>query len=85
MRDSSNFINKIKSLNNLLSNSILVTADGVSLYQSIAHELGLNAINEALDNREGKSNPTEDILKMLEFYWFPGKSKAQTNDLVSLH
>ena len=67
IRDSSDFISKNKSLNNLLINSILVKADGVSLYPSIPHESDLNAIKEALDNRERKSVPTEDIIKMREF------------------
>ena len=67
IRDSSDFISKNKSLNNLLINSILVKADGVSLYPSIPHESDLNTIKEALDNRERKSVPTEDIIKMREF------------------
>lgn len=74
MKDSSNFINEIKSLNNLLSNSILVTGDGINLYPSISHESCLNATKEAFGNRESKSIPTEGILKMREFvlvlFWF---------------
>ena len=67
IRGSSDFINKIKSFNNIPSNSVLVTADVVGLYPSIEHESGLNAIKDALYNRERKSMPTEAILKMLEF------------------
>ena len=50
IRDPSDFINKIKSHKNIGSNLILVTADVVGLYPSILHELGLNAIEDALDN-----------------------------------
>ena len=55
IRNSGDFINKIKSLNHIPSNEILVMADVVSLYLSIPHESGLNAIEEALDNREKNS------------------------------
>ena len=48
--DSNAFINKIKCLKNIPSNSILVTADVIVLYPSIPHKSGLNAINEALGN-----------------------------------
>ena len=67
IRYSNDFINKIKNLKNIPSNSILVTAYIVYLYPSIPYELGLNAIKEALENRARKSVPTNDILKMLEF------------------
>ena len=67
IRDSNDFINKIKNLKNIPSNSILVTADVVSLCSSIPHESGLNAIKETLENRARKSAPTSDILKILEF------------------
>ena len=83
IRDSNDFINKIKNLKNIPSNSILVTADVVGLYPSIPHESGLNAIKEALENRARKSVPTSDILKMLKFvlknnyFEFNGNVKQQ--------
>ena len=49
-RDSNDFLNKIKNLKNIPSNSILVIADVVGLYPSIPHESVLNAIKEALEN-----------------------------------
>ena len=83
IRDSNDFINKIKNLKNIPSNSILVTADVVGLYSSIPHELGLNAIKKALENRESKSVSTSDVLKMLGFvlennyFEFNGNVKQQ--------
>ena len=44
IKDSKDFINKIKNLKNIPSKSILVTVDAVGLYPSIPHESGLNAI-----------------------------------------
>ena len=52
---SSDFVNKIKSFTNIHSNLILVIADVVGLYPNSLHEPGLNAIKEALDNKERKS------------------------------
>ena len=67
IRDSNDFNSKIKNLENIRSNSILVTADIVGLYLSIPHESGLKAIKEVLENRARKSVPTSDKHKMLEF------------------
>ena len=65
--DSNDVINKIRNLKNIPSNSSLVTKKVVGLYSDILHESGLNAIKEALENRERKPGPTSDILKMLKF------------------
>ena len=45
----------------------MVTPDVVGLYPSIPQEAGLKALKEALDNRENKQIPTENLLKMAEF------------------
>ena len=88
IRYSNDFINKIKNLKNIPSNSILVTAYIVYLYPSIPYELGLNAIKEAVENRARKSVPTNDILKMLKFvlknnyFEFNGNVKLQISDTV---
>ena len=44
IKDSGDFINKIKSLQNIPEGAILVTADVVGLYPSIPHEAGLKAL-----------------------------------------
>ena len=67
IKDSGDFINKIKSLKNIPEGAILITADVVGLYPSIPHEAGLKALSEALDNRENKQIPAENLLKMAEF------------------
>ena len=66
-KDSSRFISKIKDLENIPEGAILVTADVLSLYPSILHEAGLNAIGEALGNKENKHIPTDNLLEMVEF------------------
>ena len=41
----------MKQIGNRPENSILVTADVAGLYHSITHELGLKALEEALEKR----------------------------------
>ena len=52
IKDSWDFLRKIKQLENFLENSILVTVDVVGLYPSIPHELDLEALEEAQEKRE---------------------------------
>ena len=51
IKDSGDFLKKIKKLGSLLENVILVTADVVGLYPSIPQEVGLQELEEALENR----------------------------------
>ena len=61
IKDSNDFIKKIKHLKNIPDNAILVTADVVGLYPSIPHEAGLRALKEVLDRRKEKKISTEDL------------------------
>ena len=54
IRDSGHFLKKIKNISTLAENAILVTDDVVGLYPSIAHQAGLSALKEALENRSVK-------------------------------
>ena len=67
IRDSGDFIGKIKNLTSIPSGSLLVTADVVGLYPNIPHDLGLKALREALAKRENKSVATDELVKMAEF------------------
>ena len=61
----------------------MVTADVVGLYPNIPHEVSLRALREALDKRDEKTIPTEELLKMAEFvlknnyFEFGNKTKQQ--------
>ena len=48
IKDSGDFIEKIKRVSNIPDDVILVTADVVGLYPSIPHKFGLKALEEAL-------------------------------------
>ena len=57
----------MKNLSSIPEDTILVTVDVVNLCPSIPHTAGLAALRDALDNREVKNIPTEDLVKMAEF------------------
>ena len=65
--DSRGFIKKINNLGSIPENTILLTADVVSWCASILHVVGLRALKETLDKRDGKTILTEKLLKMAEF------------------
>ena len=67
IKDTGDFINKIKNINAIPENAILVTADVVGLYPSIPHQAGLEALREALDKRKTHKVPTGKLVKMAEF------------------
>ena len=67
IRDSGNFLEKIKNISTLPENEILVTADVVSLYPGIPHHAGLSALEKTLENRSLKRIPIENLIEMAEF------------------
>ena len=83
LKGSGNFLKKIKNISSILEDTVLVTADIVSLYPSLPHTAGLVALRDALDNREVEKTPTEDLVKMAEFvlrnnyFEFNGSIKQQ--------
>ena len=50
IKDSNDFLNKLRSLPKLPDNIILYTVDVVGLYPNIPHEKGLSALRKQLDN-----------------------------------
>ena len=51
IKDSGDFIEKNEIISNIPDEAILVMADVGGLYSSIPHELGLKALEEALEKR----------------------------------
>ena len=66
IKDTNDFLSKLKNLKKVPDNAILVTADVVGLYPSIPHNEGLEVLKKQLDNFYEKSIPTEDLVKMAE-------------------
>ena len=67
IKDSRDFIKRINNLDSMPENSILVRADVVGLCLSIPHEVGLRVLREALDKKDEKTIPTEELFKIAEF------------------
>ena len=91
IKDSGDFINKIKNLKNISEGVILVSVDTVGLYLSIPHMAGLNALREALHTRENKHIPKDNLLKIVEialknnYFEFNCKVKKQLFSLSGLN
>ena len=67
IKDTSDFLRKLKELGEVPENAILVTADVVGLYPSIPHSDGLEALSVKLEERVDKSIATKDLLQMTKF------------------
>ena len=77
IKDSRDFLKKIKDLGSFPENVILVTAYVVGLYPNIPHEAGLQALEEALENRNHKQFSTDKLVKPLQpgvAYLYPLKT-----------
>ena len=67
IKDSNNFMYKIRDFQDILNDTLFFTADDVGLYPSIPHEVGLQALKEVLDRRKDKKISTNDLLEMAAF------------------
>ena len=67
IKDSGDFIKKLKNIDHIPQDAIMVTADVVGLYPSIPHDAGLEALRKVLDNRENNKISIDDLTKMIEF------------------
>ena len=66
VKDSGDFMGKIKSLGRIPDGAFMVTADVVGLYPSIPHEGGLKVLKNRLNKRVEKVIPTEDLVSMFQ-------------------
>ena len=63
IKDTDDFLDKLKDLGEIPEGAILVTADVVGLYPSIPHTEGLEVLRKQYDKFLHKKVPTEDIIK----------------------
>ena len=66
IKDTNDFLNKLRSLPKLPSNIILCTVDVVGLYPNIPHEEGLSALRKRLDNRMEKYISSDTLCDLAE-------------------
>ena len=50
VKDSGHFIKKLKNIDHIPQDAIMVTDDIIGLYPSISHDAGLEALRKTLDN-----------------------------------
>ena len=67
IKDTGDFLQKIKHLSKILKGAILLTADIVELYPNIPHGLGLQSLKKRLNETGICKVPTEEIISMAEF------------------
>ena len=67
IKDSGDFLKKIRNVGNIPENAILVTADVVGLYLNIPHNADLKAFSNMLEAREHKAVSTDDLVKIARF------------------
>ena len=66
IKDTNDFLNKLRSLPKLPSNIILCTVDVVDLYPNILHEEGLSALKKGLDNQIEKYISSDTLCDLAE-------------------
>ena len=67
IKDTGDFLKKIKCLGKILEGAILVTTDVVGLYPNIPHDFGLQSLRKRLNKTGICKLPTEEIISMAEF------------------
>ena len=67
IKDSNNFIKKLKEIKEDPKDAVMVTADVIVLYPNIPHNIGLEALRRMLNDQINKKIGTEDLIKMTEF------------------
>ena len=67
MKNTNDFLSKLKNLGKIPENAFLATTDVFRLYRSIPHGEGLGVLRKQFNAFNNKSIPTEDLVKMAEF------------------
>ena len=64
VKDTNDFLKRIRGLGNIPENAILCSVDVVGLYPSIPHDEGLEVLKKSLDKREDIKISTETLLEL---------------------
>ena len=66
IKDTNDFLRKIKGFQNITEDTILCSIDVVGLYPNIPHDEGLKALEKKLNERQNPKIPTETLVKMAD-------------------
>ena len=66
IKDTNDFLKKLRSLTNLPGNCLLCTMDIVGLYPNIPHDEGLSALRKRLNERDKKDVSTDTLVELAE-------------------
>ena len=67
IKDTGDFLEKLKAVEEIPKGAILVTVDVGGLYPSIPDDGGLELLRKQYDKFKDKMVPTKDIIKMADF------------------
>ena len=85
IKETGDIFHKIKNINAIPENAILLTANVVGLYPSVPHQAVLEALREALNKRKTHKVSTGRLVKMAEllvknnYFQFSDKAYLQTS------
>ena len=85
VQDSNDMLRKLKDMDRLPENAILVPIDVVGLHPHIPHEEGLQAIRQAAGQREEQGIPMEDIVDLASITKNLFKSQKMLSELKWHH
>ena len=68
IKDSGDFIKKLKKIKEVANDAIMVTADVFGLYPGICHDVRLETLRKTLNERANKKNGPEDLVKMADLF-----------------
>ena len=66
LKDTSDFLNKLRDMGNVSNSEYLCTMDVTSLYTNVPHQEGLNALRYYMESRETQLPSTELIIDLAE-------------------
>ena len=69
IKDSGDFIKKLKKIKEVANDAIMVTADVFGLYPIIRHDVGLEALRKTLDEQVNKKMVLRTLLKWQNLFW----------------
>ena len=69
IKDSGDFIKKLKKIKEVANDAIMVTADVFRLYPIVRHNVGLEALRKTLDERVNKKMVLRTLLKWQNLFW----------------